>query len=212
MDFEYARHVFISEKYRSVVGSILDEAVAFFNTTPVHSLPPPERFIGPGVYAIYYLGDHELYAPIAAKNRIAAALPLYVGEAVPQGSRKGNVESFEGGTLRGRLRDHGRSIRQTKNLDLGEFRCRFMVLTGIESPLILPVETALVRRYQPLWNVLIDGFGNHDPGAGRYDQRVSEWDTLHPGRRWVEKLTGGGPTVEQVELKVRTFFGRSGLL
>ncbi len=31
-------------------------------------------------------------------------------------------------------------------------------------------------------NKIIDGFGNHDPGKGRYNQLRSRWDKLHPGR------------------------------
>jgi len=30
-----------------------------------------------------------------------------------------------------------------------------------------------------VWNVVIDGFGNHDPGAGRYNGERTRWDTLH---------------------------------
>ena len=33
-----------------------------------------------------------------------------------------------------------------------------------------------------LWNSLVDGFGNHDPGAGRYKGLRPRWDVLHPGR------------------------------
>jgi len=42
--------------------------------------------------------------------------------------------------------------------------------------------------FSPIWNRLIDGFGNHDPGSGRYRQQRSPWDVLHPGRGFAEKL------------------------
>jgi hypothetical protein len=29
----------------------------------------------------------------------------------------------------------------------------------------------------------VDGFGNHDPGKGRYKQARSDWDVIHPGRQ-----------------------------
>jgi len=32
------------------------------------------------------------------------------------------------------------------------------------------------------------GFGNHDPGAGRYNQQRSPWDVIHPGRPWAARL------------------------
>jgi hypothetical protein len=65
-----------------------------------------------------------------------------------------------------------------------------MILEGRESPLIGTVEAALIRKYRPIWNTLIDGFGNHDPGSGRYEQAKSDWDVCHPGRGWAEKCNG----------------------
>lgn len=56
------------------------------------------------------------------------------------------------------------------------------------SAIISVVESVLINRYQPIWNTKIDGFGNHDPGKGRYEQAKSEWDKIHPGRAWAEKL------------------------
>ena len=54
-------HTFQSPKFRSVV----EETIGFFERTPVHHLPPPSGFPGGGVYALYYLGDYELYTKIA---------------------------------------------------------------------------------------------------------------------------------------------------
>ena len=101
-----------------------------------------------------------------------------------------------------RLREHVRSIRQANNLEIEDFLCRFMILGDIESDLVVPVEAELIRRYSPLWNSVIDGFGNHDPGRGRYNQAKSEWDVLHPGRSWADRLTGDAPSVEEVVRKV----------
>ena len=80
-----------------------------------------------------------------------------------------------------------------------------MILSGLESDLVGTVEAALIRRYRPLWNTVIDGFGNNDPGAGRYNQARSEWDILHPGRLWAERLTGQSPRREDVIEKIRQF-------
>lgn len=94
------------------------------------------------------------------------------------------------------------SIRQTTNIALTDFRCRFMILNGLESELIGTVEARLIRRYKPLWNTVIDGFGNHDPGAGRYNQARSEWDVLHPGRVWAERLMGSKPDLDYLLEKI----------
>ncbi len=77
-----------------------------------------------------------------------------------------------------------------------------MILDGEESNLISTVEAALIRAYLPLWNTAVDGFGNHDPGSGRYDQAPSEWDTLHPGRSWAMKLRGRAPSYENIVAKI----------
>lgn len=93
-------------------------------------------------------------------------------------------------SLNNRIREHSRSIGLGEGLDESDFFCRFMILEGKESDLIGTVEAALIRRYQAIWNTLIDGFGNHDPGKGRYEQAKSDWDACHPGRFWAEKCQG----------------------
>lgn len=49
-------------------------------------------------------------------------------------------------------------------------------------------ESLLIGRFSPIWNTVVDGFGNHDPGSGRRNQARSRWDVLHPGRNWAELL------------------------
>ena len=177
----------------------------FFTATPVHRLPPPSRFIGAGVYGLYYVGDYELYTKIAELNRQTCVQPIYVGKAVPSGWRMARATDSETPVLFQRLREHMRSTQQATNLQIDDFRCRFMILGGIESDLVVPVEAMLIRRYRPLWNSVVDGFGNHDPGKGRYNQARSEWDVLHPGRLWAERLTGESPCLEDVIAGVQQF-------
>jgi hypothetical protein len=74
-------HIFSSPQFLGVVA----DAVRFFDQTPAHPLPPTERFIGPGVYGLYYTGGFEPYAPIAEKNQTELVQPIYVGKAVPPG-------------------------------------------------------------------------------------------------------------------------------
>jgi len=192
-------HIFRSPEFHSVV----EEATGFFERTPVHSLPPPGRFTGCGVYALYYLGGHDLYTEIARLNRDVCAMPIYVGKAVPPGWRAARTTSVERKSLYDRLREHARSIRQARNLESDDFRCRFVILQDVETDLIVPIEAALIRKYRPLWNSTVDGFGNHDPGKGRYNQARSEWDVLHPGRPWADRLRGEPPSLERVMEKVR---------
>ena len=201
MSFDHSLHIFRSPKLQSVV----DDGIQFFLTTPVHSVPPPSRFIGSGVYALYYLGDHALYAKVAALNRDTCVQPIYVGKAVPPGWRTARATGEETPDLYRRLREHAKSVQQTGDLQIGTFRCRFVILVGVESDLVVPVEAELIRRYRPVWNTLVDGFGNHDPGAGRYNQACSEWDVLHPGRSWAERLTGESPRLENVVAKLNSF-------
>jgi hypothetical protein len=192
-------HTFRSPEFQGVV----EEGIKFFEATPVHKLPPPSRFSGCGVYALYYLGDYELYAKLAQSNQDASVLPIYVGKAVPPGWRAARTTSSETESLYSRLREHTRNVHQAKNLEIGSFRCRFIILQGAETDLIVPIEAALIRKYRPLWNSVVDGFGNHDPGKGRYNQARSEWDVLHPGRSWADRLMGESPRLEEVMEKVK---------
>jgi hypothetical protein len=71
-----------------------------------------------------------------------------------------------------------------------KFMCRFVIFEDESSDMISTIEAALIKLSQPLWNVALDGFGNHDPGKGRYEQARSDWDVIHPGRIWAERCNG----------------------
>lgn len=200
--FNYSKHLFASPNFLSVV----EEAVTFFRATPVVVLPPSATFVGTGVYALYYIGIYENYRNIHNLTRSDCILPIYVGKAVPKGWRTGREpRGEESSSLFRRLQEHAKSIEQVEDLDLPDFLCRFMILTGVESDLISTIESALIRRYRPLWNTVVDGFGNHDPGKGRYNQAQSEWDTLHRGRSWVVKLKGKPPAKKDILQKIQDY-------
>jgi hypothetical protein len=184
--FEREDHIYHSPTFQSVV----QEVIEFLEQTDAYALPLPDRFNGPGVYVLYYHGDFEPYAPIAASNEEELSEPIYVGKAVPKGRRQGRARSSDSAELYKRISEHRRSIDKAENLAPEDFSCQFVILEEEMSDVIVTVESALIRRHRPIWNAVIDGFGNHDPGKGRYDQQPSEWDTLHPGRAWVEKLQG----------------------
>lgn len=186
---------------------LLDQAIDFLYHTPIHPLPP-EKFSGTGVYILYYLGEQEYYAPIAKQNRKDCVVPIYVGKAVPRGWRTGRNQDTSTPILYGRLSEHARSITQAKNIGLQDFRCRFVRLIETTADLIVPLEAELIRRHQPLWNTIVDGFGNHDPGKGRYNQAPSEWDVLHPGRYWVKRLNGTPPKCKEIIERINQFHPR----
>lgn len=162
---------------------------------------PPSPFIGAGVYAIYYFGNSPIYSSLHLKEKNC---PIYVGKAVPAGARKGNLglEINHGTALFKRLAEHAESISVAQNLELKDFKCRFLVVDDIWIPL---TESLLIEQFQPVWNCLIDGFGNHDPGSGRYNQQKSPWDNLHPGRSWANKLKSCAYSVAELVTKVKNY-------
>jgi hypothetical protein len=194
-----------NQTFRSnLLEGILKEAIAFFEQTPVHDMPPQVSTPGLGVYGIYYTGKLELYEHLGRLNSKQCVIPIYVGKAVPAGWRKGRVASGDSSkSVIGRLREHAGSIRVTSNLDIRDFKSRFMILEGIEADLIAAVEAQLIRKYQPMWNTVVDGFGNHTPGEGRFDQARSEWDVLHPGRAWAARCRGEPPKLESILARIQ---------
>lgn len=205
--FDRAEHVYENEAFDELVK----DAVRFFNGTPVVSMPPPTRFPGVGVYALYYTGKMPPYERYGKLNRVKYDYPIYVGKAVPRGWRQARITSVANANtfeLNSRLRKHFNTIRKGDGLDPKDFTCRFVIFEGISSSMISTVESALIRLFMPLWNTQVDGFGNNDPGKGRYNQRRSDWDVLHPGRAWADKCADSSFTKDEVMAKVRTHMGR----
>lgn len=176
---------------------------------PRSPLPPDKKFDGAGVYAIYYRGSFELYKPVAAstKGDEDDDKPIYVGKAVPAGARKGGqgLDSEPGPVLFKRLSEHAESISQAENLRLNDFFCRYLTVDDIWIPL---GENLLIEMFMPLWNLVIEGFGNHDPGKGRHQGKRSPWDVLHPGRTWADRLQPGNDLNSLTEA-VRNFHAKA---
>jgi len=187
--FNRSEHVYKNDAFAELVK----DAVRFFNGTPAHTLPPPEAFLGTGVYAMYYIGKNPIYKKYAELNRLSYDHPIYIGKAVPKGWRQARVSDNllgQSKELYNRLREHSRNIRDAQELDLKDFRCRFVIFEDASSDMIGTIEAALIKLHTPLWNTAVDGFGNHDPGSGRYEQAKSDWDVIHPGRAWANKCKG----------------------
>lgn len=184
---------------RNLGESVADAALH----SPLHTLPP-EPFVGAGVYLLYYTGDHPIYRRLVRANEEEMLYPIYVGKAVPAGARKGglglNVD--HGLALYNRLSEHSESVNAVENLNLGDFRCRFLVVDDIWIPL---AESLMIERFSPVWNRVLDGFGNHDPGRGRYSGKMPFWDCVHPGRAWAKRLQPCTYQKEKLEQRVIDF-------
>jgi hypothetical protein len=165
---------------------------------------PAPSFPGAGLYLLYYAGSFEAYHKISEPNlKGKFRQPIYVGKATPKGGRKG-LEGFDvphGQALCRRLKEHSDSIAFADNLELKDFRCRWLVVDEVFIPL---GESLLISHYRPLWNAVVDGFGNHDPGSGREKGKKPMWDVLHPGRPWADKLKAAC-TVKEVSASISDF-------
>lgn len=176
------------------LGHNVADALLARPALPLSSLSP---FKGAGIYVLYYSGPFELYAQLANANRDGDFhVPIYAGKAIPAGARKGGrAPRPRGLALYRRLVEHGASCAHATNLDIEDFSCRYLVVEDIWIPL---GESLLIERFQPLWNRVIDGFGNHDPGGGRHAGQRPLWDVLHPGRPWAERLRANERTPSEV--------------
>jgi len=190
---------------KSVVEALL--------TTTERPLAAGESFAGAGVYAIYYRGDFPCYRPLSALNKVKGAYPIYVGKAIPKGGRKGTAldASLDSFSLSKRLQEHAASIISVPSLKIQDFSCRALVVDDIWITL---GEAFLIQKFQPLWNQVVEGFGNHDPGAGRYVGKRPLWDELHPGRSWAPrcqptKITMEG-LLEKVDIYMQGLASRTG--
>ena len=174
-------------------------------------LPPEEKFEGAGIYALYYTGDLQLYRPLAKVNRTGCHRPIYVGKAAPEGARKGLVaiDNPPGSVLWSRLREHAESVDQV-GLGRDAFKCRFLITDEVWLSL---AEKLLIQQYRPLWNAVVDGFGNHDPGSGRRaTSRRPEWDALHPGRTWAVDMRPPQRSLGEIKDSVRQHLSQLGPL
>ena len=177
------------ERFNPLAMESLAEAIVqkLMDTEPV-PLDSLSKFAGAGIYAIYYVGAFPAYELVKDLNVGGQwRLPIYVGKAMPKGGRQG-LDSDDGlpnTAVWSRLREHAKSIAAAENLDIRDFYARWLIVDEIWIAL---GESALIRDTRPVWNATVDGFGNHNPGSGRYSGLVPLWDTLHPGREWAKRL------------------------
>ena len=171
--------------------------VLHFEKQTLEPLDTIEVVSGPGIYSLFYSGNLPIYDSISGSES-----PIYVGKAIPPGSRKGEDVDESKPALRSRIREHARSIGEVRNLEVSDFSYRYLVVVPVWITL---AERFLIDHYKPIWNLCLDGFGDHDPGSGRRNSQRSWWDTLHPGRKWADRLAIGRKT-NDAEKMVRDFF------
>ena len=204
-EFIRENHIFSNEAFLEIIK----DAVRFLHGTPVQPVPPSKKFEGSGIYVLYYTGQFEPYRRLSELNRLAYQIPIYVGKAVPPGWRQGRTHRAgkSNFSLHSRLRQHSKNLADAVNLSSEDFASRFMIFEGGTASMISTVESFLVAELNPLWNSTVDGFGNHDPGKGRYEQEMSSWDLLHPGREFAKKLQSTSVTVEELTNRISRHLG-----
>lgn len=146
---------------------------------PLQPMPPPEPFAGAGVYALYYAGNHPAYDGLTALDGGRFKYPVYIGKASGESSKQGfnSSSAAKKRKLYERIAQHAKSIDEVNNLDVADFRCRFLVLNDAYIAL---AESVLIRLFRPAWNGM--SFGSKVVGKNRMGGNVGLWDALHPGR------------------------------
>ncbi|MEY2880635.1 MAG: eco29kIR domain protein [Verrucomicrobiota bacterium] len=186
------------------LGKSVVDALMATSAVPLGGM---EKFSGAGVYALYYSGDFAPYGPLAQLNRASPSQPIYIGKAVPKGGRKGlqTDDSQESTALWERLAEHAASVEAGAGLALKDFSCRVLVLDDIWIGL---GESLLIQRFNPLWNQVVEGFGNHDPGKGRRKGKRPVWDELHPGRAWALRCKPAALSGTEIEALVAAWMAQ----
>jgi len=160
------------------------------------------RFYGSGIYAVYYRGDFDAYSPIRSTDH-----PIYVGKADPKVYEARTAEE-QGEKLFVRLQEHLKSVRAAENLDESDFECRYLV---VKSAWQGTSESILIHKFRPIWNnetKICFGFGKHGDSPNTRANKVSPWDTLHPGRKWAAS-EGNVPNLsgkDQILAQIREHF------
>jgi hypothetical protein len=156
---------------------------------PLVALTEVRPAYGSGVYAIYYRGEHPLYAGVAGSET-----PIYVGKADPANDDASTTRE-QGPKLTARLLEHAGTIGTVEGyadklpshlspLKLADFACRRLVCATNAQ---LVAEKHLIRTFWPIWNAETKacwGMSKHGDAATTRANKRSPWDVVHPGRLW----------------------------
>ncbi len=168
-----------------LIGHFVALALISQDRHPLGSMTP---FYGSGVYAIYYNGSADIYAPISGTET-----PIYVGKADPPTGAKTVTEQET--ELFSRLNEHRKNIEKVHGIELEDFECRAL---AVQSGYQAAAENHLIRLFWPIWNnetKILFGIGKHGDAATTRANNKSPWDTIHPGRAWAE----GNPEAKSAE-------------
>lgn len=180
-----------------VVGRVVGMALL---AQPLQRLSEVSRFYGAGIYAIYYKGAFQAYAPISGTEH-----PIYVGKADPA-FPNARTPLEQGEKLATRLREHLKSINSARNLTADDFVCRALVVaSGWQEA----AERLLIALYQPVWNKetkICYGIGKHGDAAETRKNARSPWDTLHAGRKWSSSTGQNQRSEENILARLREHF------
>lgn len=170
---------------------------------PLHGLGNLREFYGAGVYAIYYKGAFDAYAPLSGADH-----PIYVGKADPEDPAAKDAIG-QGVKLFGRLNEHAKNIRKaTSSLSIDDFECRFLI---VQSGFQTAAEDHLINFFKPIWNSetnICYGLGKHGDSAGTRANKRSPWDTMHPGRKWADATTEDQKAPELIRRQIAEHFTR----
>jgi hypothetical protein len=174
------------------------------------------RTYGSGVYAIYYRGDHPLYATVSGTET-----PIYVGKADPE-NPNARTPREQGPRLFGRLKDHRRMIETVgayaerealpHPLRLDDFETRRLVCATNAQ---LVAERHLIAMFRPIWNNEVGicwGISKHGDAATTRANKRSPWDVMHPGHAWaMAESLDDKATPEDIERRIAEHFAQSQL-
>jgi hypothetical protein len=189
-----------------VVGRMVALALLAQVRVPLESIEPT---YGSGVYAIYYHGDHPLYAAISGTET-----PIYVGKADPA-SGDASTAREQGAKLTGRLLEHAGTIAtaeayaashpsdQFPPIKLADFTCRRLVCATNAQ---LVAEKHLIGMFWPLWNSETKacwGMSKHGDAAKTRANKRSPWDVAHPGRLWaLDDLLVDSLSIDEIAARI----------
>lgn len=169
-----------------IVGRMVSIALL---AQPLVRLTDIRSSYGSGVYAIYYTGNHPLYAGITGTET-----PIYVGKADPANDDASTARE-QGARLTARLLEHAGTIATAAGymdklpkglspLKLEDFQSRRLVCATNAQ---LVAEKHLIRTFWPVWNAETKacwGMSKHGDAAKTRANKRSPWDVVHPGRLW----------------------------
>ncbi|MEV7926147.1 Eco29kI family restriction endonuclease [Kitasatospora sp. NPDC088779] len=175
----------VVERFRSVEAASLVKAASWARNS--------------GIYAIYYIGANELYAPVSGTS-----IPLYVG-GVQKGPGSVPMDAYlKPPAVSVRLEEHCRTLDQSRNLDPMDFCVRVLF---IDDLFIAPAVAELNSEFKPLWNTTLEGFSIRHPGRTRIQHAPRpKWHELHAGPdSWAAEMRSKR-TPDELENEVRQHF------